>query len=119
MQRLIPSPLKEPAMSRPYLALMALLTFSAYTLFTLLQAEQSLLQFGLQLLAQPDTAQVVIDLYLMAWLAGLWMLQDARARGRSARSVLPYLLLTAVFVSIGPLLYLVVNGFGRGAPQRA
>ncbi len=36
MQRLIPSPLKEPAMSRPYLALMALLTFSAYTLFTLL-----------------------------------------------------------------------------------
>jgi len=25
--------------------------------------------------------------------------------------VLPYLLLTAIFVSIGPLLYLVVNGF--------
>ncbi|AZC17815.1 DUF2834 domain-containing protein [Pseudomonas sp. CMR5c] len=95
-------------MPRPYPALLALLAFSGYTLFTLLQAEQSLLQFGLQLLSRPDTAQVVIDLYLMAILAGLWMLRDARARGRSASSVWPYLLLTAVFVSIGPLLYLVV-----------
>ncbi|MEN5094331.1 DUF2834 domain-containing protein [Pseudomonas protegens] len=106
-------------MPRPYLALLALLAFSAYTLFTLLQAQQSLLQFGVQLLSQADTAQVVIDLYLMALLAGLWMLRDARARGRSALSVLPYLLLTALFVSIGPLLYIVVNGFGRGSPRSA
>lgn len=97
-------------MRRPTLALVALLAFSAYTLFTLATAEQSLLQFGLQLMSRPDTAQVVIDLYLMALLAGIWMLRDARARGRSMTSVLPYLALTALFVSIGPLLYLVVNG---------
>lgn len=97
-------------MRRPTLALVTLLAFSAYTLFTLATAEQSLLQFGLQLMSRPDTAQVVIDLYLMALLAGIWMLRDARARGRSMTSVLPYLALTALFVSIGPLLYLVVNG---------
>ena len=93
-----------------YLALTVLIMFTLYTGWTMAIAQQSLVAFGLQLLARPDTAQVVIDLYLMALLAGLWMLQDARARGRSALSVLPYLLLTAVFVSIGPLLYLVVNG---------
>jgi len=47
----------------------------------------------------------------MAALAGVWMYRDARARGKSLASVLPYLLVTAVFVSIGPLLYIVVNGF--------
>ena len=44
-------------------------------------------------------------------MAGVWMYRDARARGKSLASVLPYLLVTAVFVSIGPLLYIVVNGF--------
>jgi hypothetical protein len=37
------------------------------------------------------------------------MVKDARSRGQTIWSVLPYLLLTAVFVSIGPLLYLVVR----------
>lgn len=106
-------------MHRPYLALLALQAFSGYTLFTLLQAEQSLLQFGLQLLSRPDTAQVVIDLYLMALLASAWMLSDARRRGRSVFSVLPYLLLTAVFVSIGPLLYIVIQGWQRLPPAQA
>ena len=32
------------------------------------------------------------------------------AQGMSVWSVVPYLLLTAVFVSVGPLLYLVVRG---------
>ncbi|MBN0976869.1 DUF2834 domain-containing protein [Pseudomonas hygromyciniae] len=100
-------------MHRPYIALASLLAFSFYTLGTLLWAEQSLLAFGLELLSRPDTAQVVIDLYLMAALACVWMCRDARARGRSLASVLPYWLLTAVFVSVGPLLYIVVNGFAR------
>jgi len=52
----------------------------------------------------------VIDLYLLATLAGIWMYTDARKRGRSRLSVIPYLLITAIFVSIGPLLYLVVRG---------
>ena len=97
-------------MRHPYPALLALLGFSAYTLYCLFQAEQSLLQFGLQLLSRPDTAQVVIDLYLMALLACVWMYRDARRRGRSVASVLPYWVLTALFVSVGPLLYIVITG---------
>ena len=109
-------------MPGPYLALATLLGFGAYTLFTLLHTEQSLLQLGIELMSRPDTAQVVIDLYLMAVLAGVWMYRDARAKGRSLRALLPYLLLTCVLVSIGPLLYLVVEGFrarpGHGADPR-
>ncbi|WP_426133175.1 DUF2834 domain-containing protein [Pseudomonas sp. PWP3-1b2] len=100
-------------MQRPYMALTALVGFSMYTLATMLTAEQSLLAFGRELMSRPDTAQVVIDLYLMAVLACVWMYRDARARGRSVGSVLPYLLLTAVFVSVGPLLYIVVNGLRK------
>lgn len=98
-------------MRTPSVALVPLLAFSLYTGWTMLIAEQSLLAFGLELMSSPDTAQVVIDLYLMAALACIWMVQDARTRGGSLLSVLPYLLLTLFFVSIGPLLYLVVQGF--------
>ncbi|RON91477.1 DUF2834 domain-containing protein [Pseudomonas fluorescens] len=90
--------------------LTALIAFTGYTVSVMLQAEQSLIDFGLSLMSRPDTAQVVIDLYLLATLAGVWMVKDARSRGMSVWSVVPYLLLTAVFVSIGPLLYLVVRG---------
>jgi membrane protease YdiL (CAAX protease family) len=93
------------------LPLIALIAFAGYTVSVMLQAEQSLIDFGLSLMSRPDTAQVVIDLYLLATLAGIWMYQDARKRGRSVWSVMPYLLITAVFVSVGPLLYLVVRGF--------
>ncbi|OIN46059.1 DUF2834 domain-containing protein [Pseudomonas azotoformans] len=97
-------------MKRSRVALAGLLLFSSYTLFTLLTAEQSLLAFGRELMSRPDTAQVVIDLYLMAVLACVWMYRDARRRGRSMASLVPYFVLTAVFVSVGPLLYLVLNG---------
>ena len=92
------------------LPLTALIAFAGYTVSVMLQAEQSLIAFGMSLMQRPDTAQVVIDLYLLATLAGVWMYKDARRRGRSAWSVVPYWLLTAVFVSVGPLLYLVVRG---------
>ncbi|WP_213938943.1 DUF2834 domain-containing protein [Pseudomonas sp. dw_612] len=92
------------------LPLIALIAFAGYTVSVMLQAEQSLIAFGISLMSRPDTAQVVIDLYLLATLAGVWMYRDARKRGRSALSVVPYLVLTAVFVSVGPLLYLVVRG---------
>lgn len=99
------------------LPLLALIAFSGYTLSVMLQAEQSLIDFGISLMSRPDTAQVVIDLYLLATLAGIWMYRDARKRGQSGWSVLPYLLITAVFVSVGPLLYLVVRGW-RGRELR-
>ena len=92
------------------LPLIALIAFAGYTVSVMLQAEQSLIDFGISLMSRPDTAQVVIDLYLLATLAGIWMCQDARKRGHSVWSTMPYLLLTAVFVSVGPLLYLVVRG---------
>ena len=92
------------------LPLIALLAVVGYTVSVMLQAEQSLIDFGISLMSRPDTAQVVIDLYLLATLAGIWMYKDARSRGHSVLSVLPYLLITAVFVSVGPLLYLVVRG---------
>ena len=98
-------------MTKPYLALAALLSFSVYTGYTMLLAEQSLIDFGLGLMSSPDTAQVVIDLYLMAVLACIWMYRDARSKGKTFIAVLPYVVLTAVFVCIGPLLYIVVNGF--------
>lgn len=77
-------------MQKPYIALAALLGFTVYTVATMLTAEQSLLAFGWELMSRPDTAQVVIDLYLMAVLACVWMYRDARGRGRSMASVLPY-----------------------------
>ncbi|WP_338919553.1 DUF2834 domain-containing protein [Pseudomonas silesiensis] len=92
------------------IALPVLVAFSLYTGWTLLMAEQSLFAFGLELMSRPDTAQVVIDLYLMATLACLWMVNDTRSRGASLPSVLPYLLITLIFVSIGPLLYIVFKG---------
>ncbi|WP_312931805.1 DUF2834 domain-containing protein [Pseudomonas sp.] len=96
------------------IALVALVLFSLYTGWTMLIAEQSLLAFGMTLIASPDTAQVVIDLYLMAALAALWMVRSNQRRGKPWVAVLPYLALTAVFVSVGPLLYLMVNGVDEG-----
>jgi hypothetical protein len=109
----LPTPLSRSrieCMMSVALPLTALLAFTGYTVSVMLQAEQSLIDFGISLMSRPDTAQVVIDLYLLATLAGIWMVKDAKSRGQSFWSVLPYLLLTAVFVSIGPLLYLVVRG---------
>ncbi|MHA6492957.1 ABA4-like family protein [Pseudomonas borbori] len=102
-------------MKKAALPLIVLIAFSLFTLVVMAQAEQSLVQFGLQLMSRPDTAQVVIDLYILAVLAGAWMYRDNKARGKSFASVVPYLLLTAVFVSVGPLLYLVVTSLAKPA----
>jgi hypothetical protein len=68
-----------------------------------------LLNFGYQLISSPDTAQVVLDLYIMAFLAIVWMYQDSKISGKSIWYFLPFASLTLVFVSIGPLLYLVLK----------
>lgn len=54
-------------------SLVLLVLFTGYTAYTMSIAEQSLLSFGYQLISSPDTAQVVIDLYIMAVLALIWM----------------------------------------------
>ena len=97
------------------LPLAVLFAFSAYTLYVMLHAEQSLLQFGMQLMSSADTAQVVIDLYILAALACIWMYRDAKSRGKTLAYLLPFWVITALFVSVGPLLYLVVKGCSREA----
>jgi hypothetical protein len=90
-------------------ALVALVLFGSYTLYVMAISEQSLLEFGMQLMSGPDTAQVVIDLYLACGLIAIWMYRDNRRQGRGLGYLLPFYLLTAVFASIGPLLYLVLR----------
>lgn len=96
-------------MSLRITSIVLLVLFSAYTAYTMSIAQQSLLSFGYQLISSPDTAQVVIDLYIMAFLAIIWMYQDNKKSGKSNLYLLPFLLLTLVFVSIGPLLYLAIK----------
>jgi len=90
-------------------SIILLLIFTAYTAYTMSIAQQSLLSFGYQLISSPDTAQVVFDLYIMAFLAIIWMYQDCKTLGKSIKYFLPFALLTLVFVSIGPLLYLALK----------
>ncbi|BAN49227.1 DUF2834 domain-containing protein [Metapseudomonas resinovorans] len=90
-------------------ARLALILFGGYTLYVMAISEQPLLEFGAQLMSRPDTAQVVLDLYLACALIGIWMYQDNRRQGRDLAYLLPFYLLTAVFASIGPLLYLALR----------
>ena len=57
-------------------------------------------------------AQVFADLVIVAALACIWMVADARERGRSAW---PFVALTCVAGSFGPLLYLVMREVQPGA----
>lgn len=60
------------------LAISLLLPFALYTAYTMSIAEQSLLSFGYELITSPDTAQVLIELYIMALLALVWMYDDTK-----------------------------------------
>lgn len=86
-----------------------LVVFSSFTAYTLSISNQSLLNFGYELITRPDTAQVVIDLYIMAFLAIVWMYLDIKKRGEPIWHWVAFSALTVVFVSIGPLLYLVLR----------
>ena len=59
-------------------------------------------------------AQVFADLVIALLLACIWMINDARERGMSAW---PYIAITLLMGSFGPLLYLVVRELRR-APRR-
>ena len=96
-------------MSTRTVSLILLVLFASYTGYTMSIAEQSLLSFGYQLISSPDTAQVVIDLYIMAGLALVWIYQDIKSRGKTIKHWLPYAAVTLVFVSMGPLLYLALR----------
>ena len=104
-------------MKKIILPLSVLLAFTAYTAFSMSQAEQSLMDFGIELMSSLDTAQVVIDLYILATLACIWMYQDNKSRNKPFIAIVPYIIITAIFVSIGPLLYLVVKGLSTVEKQ--
>ena len=57
-----------------------------------------------RVLANAATTAALVDLVIALGLVSVWMWQDARDRGWSA---LPYLVLTLVFGSVGPLVYLI------------
>jgi hypothetical protein len=57
--------------------------------------------------ANAATIAAVVDLTIALSFVALWMWRDAHRRGIT---VAPYLVLTALLGSIGPLLYLVVHG---------
>jgi len=106
-------------MNRKTVPLIALILFSVFTAYSMINAQESLLDFGARLMSSLDTAQVVIDLYIFCAMACVWMYRDNKSKGKEIRSILPYFLLTAVFASLGPLLYLVVSTAGeeRGDPK--
>ena len=90
------------------LALILLVPFAVYTAYTMTIAEQSLASFGYELISRPDTAQVVIDLYIMAILAIVWMYNDSQNLNRRW-FWMPFAVITMIFVSVGPLLYLLLR----------
>ena len=45
----------------------------------------------------------------MAALALVWMYQDVKRRGKTLKYWLPYAFVTLIFVSVGPLLYIVLR----------
>jgi hypothetical protein len=57
--------------------------------------------------ANAATIAVMVDLTIALGFVTVWMWRDARRRGIT---LAPYLALTAFLGSVGPLLYVVVNG---------
>ena len=89
-----------------------LLAFGAYTLYAMSAVGLS----GIYMagLANAGSLQVLLDLVIVCFLFSCWMVIDARATGRNPW---PYVAITVVAGSFGPLLYLLLAG--QRAPARA
>ena len=84
------------------LLLLAFADLNAYVVW-----QHGYLGFWQLVTANAATVAAMVDLTIALALVSIWMWRDARRRNVSP---LPYLALTAVFGSVGPLLYLVVHG---------
>jgi hypothetical protein len=105
---------QEVAMSyRPIILLAVITVFGALSTLALLDV-------GYVGILKPHFAswggaQVFVDLVILAVLACRWMTEDARARGTVSW---PFVLITVVAGSFGPLLYLLAREL-RPAERRA
>jgi hypothetical protein len=87
---------------RQALCLAVLVPFLAFTEWVLYT--QGFTGFWAQALGSPVALQLTLDLVIALGLVLLWMQADARETGTP---FLPYLLVTLVIGSIGPLSYLI------------
>jgi hypothetical protein len=103
-------------MSAKLLVLIAVLVgFSAQTAHALVTL--GYVGFFEQLLGTLAGRQVTVDIVIACGLILFWLVDDARARGRAW---LPYVALTLVLGSIGPLAYLIHRELAPGrAPAAA
>jgi len=86
------------------------LLFGAYSLYTMYEVGyHGIWMAGI---ANVGSLQVLLDLVIACVLISSWMVIDARAHGRNPW---PYLLITLVAGSFGPLLYLLLAGERAGA----
>ncbi len=99
--------------TRLILLAVVIAAFAAITVEALLEVGY----FGLveQQLRSWAGIQVLIDLVIVCVLACIWMTNDARSRGLSAW---PFILLTLVAGSFGPLAYLVVRELRSTSTRR-
>jgi len=87
---------------RAFLLLDVLVAFLVFTLWVI--ESIGYVGFFAQTLASPVGIQLLIDLVLSLSLALLWMRSDSKASGIPFA---PYLVLTLVLGSVGPLSYLL------------
>ena len=73
-------------------------------------AQHGYLGFFEQAMANSATQLMMLDIVIALGLACIWMYLDARKRGSNA---IPYIIVTLLIGSAGPLLYLVVRGTGE------
>jgi hypothetical protein len=102
---------------KPVLIAITLL-FGAYSVYAMSEVGY----FGIiAAVASPGGLQVAFDLVIACLLISFWMVSDARAHGRNPW---PYVLITLLAGSFGPLLYLLLAGqrdsaIAREVVQRA
>jgi hypothetical protein len=93
------------------------IVLASFTALTAYAIEQHGLAGSLELcFANAATTTLFVDASIALGLLVMWMWDDARAHGRAW---LPYALLTLVFGSVGPLLYLVSGGTARRSARIA
>lgn len=89
---------------RMFLLLAVLAAFGAYSGYVMWQFGYfGIWQAGI---ANPAALQVLLDLVIVCALASIWMIVDARRRGRTAW---PFVAITLTAGSFGPLLYLLLR----------